>query len=428
MADTLTGSRIRERRLIAGLRQADLAKQIGISASYLNLIEHNRRRIGGKLLNLLADALDVETSVLTDGAEASLIAALRDAEASTRGSVAELDRIDDFTGRFPGWARLLSDLHRRNGQLERIVEGLNDRLTHDPKLASSVHEVLSTAASIRSTASILAETETLERAWLDRFHANIDEDSKRLAESSRALASYLEGDPDRAQEDAQNPADEVDALFARHAYQFDALEPEGAGTVEDVLAGATLSADARGVAQVPLSIYAQDAVKLPLSRLRAFLKDADPGVEPLHVATALRVPMGVVLRRLSCLPELDTGYVLCDRSGSLIWRKPIVGFAFPRFGAACPLWPAFAALSQPGAVLRVPVTQRGRQQAPFTAFAATEPAAEADYNGMPLMRAGMLLRSGASAQAPLEVGSACRLCSRAGCPGRREPSVLMGRG
>ena len=46
----LTGSRIRERRVMAGQKQADLAKAIGISASYLNLIEHNRRRIGGKLL------------------------------------------------------------------------------------------------------------------------------------------------------------------------------------------------------------------------------------------------------------------------------------------------------------------------------------------------------------------------------------------
>ncbi|MBV1903463.1 MAG: helix-turn-helix domain-containing protein, partial [Marinosulfonomonas sp.] len=47
---TLTGNRIRERRIQIGLRQSALAKAVGISASYLNLIEHNRRRIGGKLL------------------------------------------------------------------------------------------------------------------------------------------------------------------------------------------------------------------------------------------------------------------------------------------------------------------------------------------------------------------------------------------
>ena len=42
------GSRIRERRLALGLRQADVALRAGISGSYLNLIEHNRRRIAAK--------------------------------------------------------------------------------------------------------------------------------------------------------------------------------------------------------------------------------------------------------------------------------------------------------------------------------------------------------------------------------------------
>ena len=47
--EALAGTRIRERRIMTGLKQADLARNLGISASYLNLIEHNRRRIGGKL-------------------------------------------------------------------------------------------------------------------------------------------------------------------------------------------------------------------------------------------------------------------------------------------------------------------------------------------------------------------------------------------
>ena len=67
MKDSLTGTRIRERRSIKGIRQADLARQIGISASYLNLIEHNRRRIGGKLLIDIAQVLGVEPSMLSEG-------------------------------------------------------------------------------------------------------------------------------------------------------------------------------------------------------------------------------------------------------------------------------------------------------------------------------------------------------------------------
>ena len=102
--DALTGSRIRERRVMAGLKQADLAREIGISASYLNLIEHNRRRIGGKLLLNIAGALGVEPTALTEGAEAALIATLREAAVDAGLGGPELERADEFAGRFPGWA------------------------------------------------------------------------------------------------------------------------------------------------------------------------------------------------------------------------------------------------------------------------------------------------------------------------------------
>jgi len=187
--DTLTGSRIRERRSIAGLRQAELARRVGISASYLNLIEHNRRRIGGKLLVDIARVLSVEPSMLSEGAEAALIATLREAAVDAMAVVAETDRADEFAGRFPGWAEVLAAGHRRIASLERTVETLSDRLTHDPHLAASLHEVLSTAAAIRSTASILAETGELEVEWRDRFHRNLNEDSRRLSE--RAARRWL---------------------------------------------------------------------------------------------------------------------------------------------------------------------------------------------------------------------------------------------
>ena len=100
----LTGTRIRERRTMLGIKQADLARMAEISPSYLNLIEHNRRRIGGKLLTRIARSLSVEVSVLTQGAEANLIDQLGEAAAAHPEVEAEVQRIDEFVGRFPGWA------------------------------------------------------------------------------------------------------------------------------------------------------------------------------------------------------------------------------------------------------------------------------------------------------------------------------------
>lgn len=77
----LTGTRIRERRTLLGLKQAELARAVGVSPSYLNLIEHNRRRIAGKLLAEIATELQVDVAALTRGAQAELLEQLSQAVA-----------------------------------------------------------------------------------------------------------------------------------------------------------------------------------------------------------------------------------------------------------------------------------------------------------------------------------------------------------
>ncbi len=90
---TLTGTRLRERRLALGLRQSDLAERAGISGSYLNLIEHNRRRIAPELLARLAEVLGVDISAFEGGAGGGLIEELRAAAAGAPKAGAEPDRI-----------------------------------------------------------------------------------------------------------------------------------------------------------------------------------------------------------------------------------------------------------------------------------------------------------------------------------------------
>ena len=49
------GFRIRNRRKSMGLSQVALARQVGISASYLNLIEASKRDVGGALMQRIAE-------------------------------------------------------------------------------------------------------------------------------------------------------------------------------------------------------------------------------------------------------------------------------------------------------------------------------------------------------------------------------------
>ncbi|MBE1284093.1 MAG: helix-turn-helix domain-containing protein [Rhodobacteraceae bacterium] len=428
--ETLTGSRIRERRLIAGLRQADLARDVGISASYLNLIEHNRRRIGGKLLVDIAQVLGVEPSMLTEGAEAALIATLREAAANAPAPVAETDRAEEFAGRFPGWAEVLAGAHRRVASLERTVQTLSDRLTHDPHLAASLHEVLSTAAAIRSTASILAETGELEPEWQDRFHKNINQDAQRLAESSRALVTFLD-ESDTEHERRGVPQEEVETFFSENEFHFPSLE-DGSGTPDDLIEGAEALASkaSRTVARVALTQYAEDAALLPLERFSTSL--AAERLDPMALAREFGCDLQTIFRRLAAMPQAvlgsEVGLVLSDASGSTLFRKPVADFALPRFGASCPLWPLFSAFSRPQIPIRRRVSQVGRSVAVFDCFAVAWPQEQPDFDQDPVYHGAMLILPVLAEQAdqhPAQpVGSSCPVCPRAECRARREPSIL----
>lgn len=429
--DTLIGSRIRERRIAQGMRQAALARAAGISASYLNLIEHNRRRIGGKLLVDIAALLDTEPALLAEGAGAALIASLREAAGAAPDAGAEIDRVDEFAGRFPGWARLLTQARARVSTLERTVEALTDRMTHDPHLATALHEMLTTVTAIRSAAAILAEPGEIAPEWQARFHRNINEDSARLAETSRGLVAYLEADG-AAVPEAGTPQEEVLAAWDAAGHHVVALERgDDPASVLDRM-GPGLSAGARSVLHAELVRYAADAARLPMDRLSAAVDRLGP--DPVSVADDLGADVAVVMRRLAAMPPdrlaEPVGLVTCDASGVLGYRKPLPDFPMPRLGAGCPLWPLYRALARPFVVISDAVRPAAGDGRVFSTEALALPIDAPLRDRDPVFRAQMLIRPRPQAWAaapPAEmVGSACRVCPREPCRARREPSILAG--
>lgn len=429
---SLTGSRIRERRTTIGRKQADLARSVGISPSYLNLIEHNRRRIGGKLIQDIARELGVEPSALTEGAEAELLNALREAAVDHESATEDLPRLEEFVGRFPGWARLLSDMRRRSSELEHTVEVLSDRMTHDPFLSASLHEVISTVTAIRSTATILAETKDIDAEWRDRFHRNMAEESARLAESAEALVRYLD-EASSSEFAGSTPQEELDGWLRGQGFHIAELERALALEPETLVQRSTVltSAAAREMAQDYLVRYRKDAEHMPLT---AFLDAAmTTGFDPAALSMRFGVDLAAVFRRLAALPTdrvgAEIGLVICDGSGTLTFRKPVDGFPLPRYSAACPLWPLYQALSRPMAPVRQRVEMGGRSPRGFVTYAMCQPVQPAGFDGPQVLEAAMLILPEEIAQlevqeTPLEVGTSCRICPRADCAARREPSIM----
>ena len=156
-------------------------------------------------------------ALLTEGAEAALIdGAARGGGATPRGAAAP-----SWTGSrnspaaFPaGRSCWPTRSAGASAALERTVETLTDRLAHDPHLAASLHEVLSTVTAIRSTASILAETGGA-RAGMARAlspqHRRGQPAAGRRRPSAGALSRRRPGD---AGATPLSPQEEVDAFLA----------------------------------------------------------------------------------------------------------------------------------------------------------------------------------------------------------------------
>ena len=425
----LTGTRVRERRLRIGLKQADLARAVGVSPSYLNLIEHTRRRVGGELLAALARALGVGEAALAEGAESVLFEGLREAAAGAAAEAApETDRIEEFVGRFPGWAVLLAERQARIAALERAVEALSERMAHDPHLSAALHEVVSAVTSVRSTAAILAESEEIAPDWRERFHRNIYDDSIRLSEAADALVAYLDASQE-SETGLGSPQEEVEAWLARTGYHIAGLERAHPTPVEALVAGAPdLATDAgRKLARAHAARYRADAEALPLDPFLAALGEEGP--DPAALARRLGAGLAPIFRRLATLPEgagPPVGLVACDASGTLTFRRPTPGFAPPRHGAACPLWPLYEALARPMVPIRTAIEMAGRLPVRFLAWAFAETRYPAGFDGPPVTEALMLIlpAKGPRSGAERVVGASCRICPRAGCAARREPSIV----
>jgi len=315
-------------------------------------------------------------------------------------------------------------------------------MAHDPNLSAALHEIVSAVTSVQSTAAILAESDDLEPEWRSRFHTNIHTDSVRLAHAAEALVAFL--DTSGEETGLAAPQEELESWLDRQEFHVAALEADTAPDWTQLTeAQAELaSASARELAVGWLQAAHSDAQAMPLDQLLPPLVamfSKGEGFAPDALARQFGVSLAQLFRRLAVLPSVQGlprfGLAVCDGSGTLLFRRPIEGFALPRFGGACPLWPLYQAMVQPDRPLRAVVEFAGRPPMRFVAHAvcsARDPLRfEAPYvwESSMLMTPASAALSAAPAEAAmeaLEVGTSCRICPRTKCPARREASIVTG--
>ena len=459
MPDTIVGTRIRQRRREIGMTQADLAKAIGISPSYLNLIEWNKRRIAGGRLSKIAEALNVSPDDLAGSSERRLLEVVAEIAhlPSLRTLGIEADRTSELIARFPGWARGLAALARSEQEAVARAQTLSDRLSNDPFLSETVHRMLTRIAAIRSAADILTEYPELPTDRRDRFDRMIHDESLALSEVGEALATYL----DKA-EDADRiltPLDEVEALFevrdnhfgeietaaealaplltdprpiSRRVKALELVDEHLGGLVKDVVAGQPQikTAAARRRAHQVLSDYAIGSILMPMTAFAERAVALHYDIEAL--AEAFSVEVEAVCHRLTALPHGEAiprfGYFCANAAGTIIEKLGLEGLALPRYAAACPLWVLYRAQQSPETVIR--------QRALFPSGARFVFVARARHQGttgfgkprhyitdMVAMKEDEAQHTvyGPDMSVPVEeVGPGCRLCPRSTCLHRIE--------
>ena len=472
MAHAPIGFRIRSERKSLGMTQAALAEKAGISASYLNLIEADKRSIGGGLVGRIATLLGVEPDSLTGRAEQRLLADLEEvvAEPAVRRFRLTADDARELVGRHGDWARAVLALHRALRDQTEIADALSDRLNQDPFLGDAVHQLLTHVTAIRSSSEILDDTPDMDPAQRDRFHAIISKESARLSDATRALAGFF--DKARAETHAVTPADEVDDFLIEHLNFFPSLEAVADGLRESLHHyGGIDEGSLRDFLRVKHEIRTEGVSPVdtggggfrnqmafdPDARRLQFMTNAASSTRRFQMAkliaeTEFRYDIEILRQRFGSSHEqvchrlvtlrapgregVPFAFLRSDPAGHVTKRFPLPRLPLPRHGHACPLWAVFAAFQTPDRVVRQLVEFPDGARYLMVARSITKQPAL--FHERPFLHSVMLVCDilqadltvyadglDLSSSIPVTlVGPSCRMCTREACRFRGEPAMV----
>ncbi len=459
------GKKVRALRARAGLTQAALAARLGVSPSYLNLIEHDHRALPTELLLRLAQALDVDLRGFAADDDAQLVADLAEAFGDPMFEEHPLTRRDlaDFVASSPDVARAVLALHQAHvatragaqAMAERVLDsqdalaegfadGRADGVDRVRLSSEQVSDLLQRHGNHFAALELAAE-----RLWRD---AALEQEtlfgglSAHLAREYGVRVRVATVREMRGAVRRFDPARRellLSEVLRRGSRNFQVASQVGllaqGPAIDAVVADAALGSDeARTLARVALAGYFAGAVLMPYAEFLAAAEETRYDVELL--GHRFRVGWEQTCHRLTTLRRpgaegVSFYMVRVDLAGNISKKFSAAGIRFPRFSGLCTLWNVHAAFLQPGvvraqcsrlpdgaAVLAVARTVRrhaGDFHAPPVLHSVGVGCALADA-GRVVYADGMNL-AGVAAGVP--IGITCRLCERADCHARAFPPV-----
>ncbi|MFD9379873.1 short-chain fatty acyl-CoA regulator family protein [Streptomyces sp. NPDC059999] len=444
MSKTYAGARLRRLREERRMTQADLARVLAISPSYLNQMEHDSRPLTVPVLLRLTEAFGVDPGFFSERDTTRLVADLREALAQqvAEARVSPSD-LAELATRMPAVASVLLDLGRR-GQLlaERLADAADGRdspaevprspheeireffyrrqnYLHDTDLAA---EALAREIGIRPGDVVHA----LTRHLADRHSIRTTADSDRLHHYDACARVLHLSSRLRPGQQAFRMATQL--ALIEYGDELDRL------AAEDFPVGSP----AHALARIGIANYHAAALILPYTAFHAAAEEFRYDIERLTDHFGLGYE--TVCHRLSTLqrPRLrgvPFSFVRVDRAGNMSKRQSATGFHFSRAGGTCPLWNVYEAFAAPGRIHVQVAAMPDGQRHLWTARAVTrhrggwgDPGKNFAIGlGCEIRHASRLVYADGldldNAAAATPIGMGCRLCERLDCPQRAVPPL-----
>ncbi len=441
------GRTVRRLRQEQNLTQQALAVRLGISASYLNLIEHEQRAITATLLIKLGEALRVDLAALSGNAERQLEAGLREAFADPLLGAEPVPDADlsALAASSPAAARAVLALYRAWRVTREDASGIalpsgRRLLLPTEESRDAFHERGNHFPALEQAAEAMGAA--LGAAPADMGHAIAGQMRARhglAIEIGPLDGAQIRHDP-AARKIALSETLSAESRAFHLAFQLAFIEARD--VIEELLAAiAPSTAEAAALIRIGLLNYAAGALLMPYEAFRREAIALRHDVERL--AARFAVSFEQACHRLSTLqrPNRDGQthrgipffFLRLDPAGNVSKRFSAAGFPFARYGGSCPRWVVHAAFATPGS-LRVQVA-RLPDGATFLCFARTVAGPPVPWGepepvhvvamGCDVAHAGELAYAdGLDLEAAaVGIGLSCRLCDRQNCRSRAFPPL-----
>jgi len=229
------GGKIRRLRRERAMTQVDMAGALGISPSYLNLIEHNQRPLTLSLLFKIGKVFEVNLEMFSEDADSRLVSDFTEmfGDPIFRGADIAPGEVIELVAAAPVLAQEIISLYGAFRAAREDVRGLSERLSDEQFLSTSTHELRTFLTSIRSFSEILRDHGDLGRRQRDDFLARLVEEIEKLGTTIDEMLEFAAAaGPDAGSAGA--PAEEVRDLLQARGNYFPELE-EVAETLRDAL-------------------------------------------------------------------------------------------------------------------------------------------------------------------------------------------------